>query len=63
MARKKWGFLEVPNTATCTADKSRGAAHVLETGMQYSYVVGLYQNALSAKLNQYFHTAGYSCVM
>jgi hypothetical protein len=38
-------------------------AHVLETGMQYSYVVGLYQNAQSAKLNQYFHTAGYSCAM
>jgi hypothetical protein len=31
--------------------------------MQYSYVVGLYQNAQSTKLNQYFHTAGYSCAM
>jgi len=27
------------------------------------YVVGLYQNAQSAKLNQYFNTAGYSCAM
>jgi hypothetical protein len=63
MAREKWGLLAVPNTATCTADVSRDAAHVLETGMQYSYVVGLYQNAQSAKLNQYFHIAGYSCAM
>jgi hypothetical protein len=63
MAREKWGLLAVPNTATCTADASRDVAHVLETGMQYSYVVGLYKNAQSAKLNQYFHTAGYSCAM
>jgi hypothetical protein len=34
MAREKWGLLAVPNTATCTADESRDAAHVLETGMQ-----------------------------
>jgi hypothetical protein len=54
--QRKVGLLAVPNTATCTADASRDAAHVLETGMQYSYVVGLYQNAQSAKLNQYFHT-------
>jgi hypothetical protein len=53
MARQKWGLLAVPNTATYTADAACDAAHVLETGMQYSYVVGLYQNAQSAKLNQY----------
>jgi len=29
----------------------------------YNYVVGLYQNAMSAKLNQYFNTAEYSCAM
>jgi len=31
MARKKWGLLAVPNTATCTADKSRDNASVLES--------------------------------
>jgi hypothetical protein len=35
MAREKWGLLAVPNTATCTADASRYAAHILETGMQW----------------------------
>jgi len=34
MARKKWGLLAVPNTATCTADASRDRANVLASGMQ-----------------------------
>jgi hypothetical protein len=37
MAREKWGFLAVPNTATCTVDASRDAAHVLETGMHITF--------------------------
>jgi len=36
MAREKWGFLAVPNTATCTANTSRDSAKVLESGMQFS---------------------------
>ena len=36
MARKEWGLLAVPNTATCTADTSRESANVLESGMQCS---------------------------
>jgi len=34
MARKKGGFLAVPNISTCTADVSRDRANVLEAGMQ-----------------------------
>jgi len=34
MAREKWGFLAVPNTATRTADVSRGSVDDLESGMQ-----------------------------
>jgi len=34
MAREKWGLLEVPNTATCTADVSRESVNDLESGMQ-----------------------------
>ena len=36
MARKKWGLLAVPNTATCTGDTSRDNASGLERGMQCS---------------------------
>ena len=36
MAREKWGFLAVPNTATCTADTSRDNTSGLERGMQCS---------------------------
>jgi len=36
MAREKWGLLEVPNTATYTADTSRDNASGLERGMQCS---------------------------
>jgi len=34
MARKKWGLLAVPNTATCTPDVLRYSANDLESGMQ-----------------------------
>ena len=34
MAREKWGLLAVPNTATCTADVSRGSVDDLESGIQ-----------------------------
>ena len=34
MVREKWGFLAVPNTATCTADVSRETVNDLESGMQ-----------------------------
>ena len=36
MAREKWGFLAVTNTASCTADTSRDSANVLDSGMQCS---------------------------
>jgi hypothetical protein len=59
----KVGVSAVPNTATCTADRHVTQLMSLRLECRSEQWACLYQNAQSAKFNQYFHWSGYACAM
>ena len=63
MAREKSGLLAVPRTVPDQLMRYPYTADVRPWEWNAVNEVGLYQNAHSAMLNQYFSTAGYACAM
>ena len=63
MGREKYGLLAVPRTVPVQLMSYPYTAHIRPWVWNAVNVVGLYQNAQSAMLNQYFNTAGYLCAM
>ena len=60
---EKCGLLAVPRTVRVQRMRYPYTAHVRPREWNAVNVAGLYQNAQSAMLNQYFNTAGYSCAI